>query len=176
MIGMKDIAPYLQRRLVWMTPAEQFRFYAGLMLGAIYKLGQENPFETDCSGVISWALFCMGYNIRLNAAAYLDRVFTHPVDGVLDYWDHVYAIFFRHGGVVAHVAPILGRGTLFDAVEVGQPAQHKAIGPVVAWYQRNGYEVYFREIDWGKVRAIADAETDVWDREADDLLKELFHA
>ncbi len=125
-----------------------------MMLGAQYELGRENLFATDCSGTICWPLFCMSFNVRMTAAELFAGVFTHhvPAADIRDYWDHTYAVFYQRAGVVSHVAPIVGRGVIFDAVERAQPAQLKALEPVAIWYIESGYSVFFREIEWMAAR------------------------
>ena len=176
MISLLALAPYLQRKLEASTDAERFRYFVFFMHGAQYVLGRENIFETDCSGAICWPLFLMGYNIRMTAAELFERVFIHhvPMAGTKDYWEHVYAVFYRQAGTISHIAPIVGRGVIFDAVNPEQPAQLKALEPVFNWYVSAGYEIFFREIDWAAARRIADSETQSWEARADEMLKELW--
>lgn len=176
MISLSGLAPYQQRKLEQTSPALRFRYFALMLLGAQYELGRENIFATDCSGTICWPLFCMGLNIRMTAAELFARVFVHhiPVAEIKDYWEHTYAVFYRRAGVIAHVAPIVGRGVIFDAVNKDQPAQLKALEPVLSWYISAGYDVFFRKIEWEAARQIAEAETHTWEGRADDMLKELW--
>jgi hypothetical protein len=176
MISLPALAPYIQRKLEQTLPEERFRYFCLMMLGAQYELGRENIFATDCSGTICWPLFCMGYNVRMTAAELFARVFTHhvPVADVKDYWEHTYAVFYQRSGVISHVAPIVGRGVIFDAVSRDQPAQLKHLEPVLKWYFAAGYQIFFREIEWMAVRQIAEAETNVWEGQADTMLKELW--
>jgi hypothetical protein len=175
MISLPALAPYLQQKLERSPRAQQFRYFCLMMLGAQYQLGRENLFQTDCSGTVCWPLFCMGFNVRLKAAELFERVFTHhvPVADIKDYWEHTYAVFYQRAGVISHVAPIVGRGVIFDAVDPAQPAQLKALEPVFSWYKEHGYSIYFREIDWLAARRIADSEAAHWEGQADEILKEL---
>ncbi len=178
MISLQALAAYQQKKLEQSSRAQQFRYFCLMMLGAGYELRRENIFATDCSGTICWPLFCMGFNLRLRAAELFARVFTHHVDlaYIRDYWDHVYAVFYERAGIVSHVAPIVGRGVIFDAVDPGQPAQLKALEPVYSWYRERGYSMYFREIEWMAARKIAEAGDQRWRAEADEMLRELLEA
>ncbi len=178
MISLTDLAPYQQKKLEQSSRAQQFRYFCLMMLGAQYELGRENIFATDCSGSVCWPLFCMGYNVRMTAAELFERVFTHhvPVADIKDYLEHTYAIFYQRAGVISHVAPIVGRGVIFDAVNQDQPAQLKALPPVMDWYLEHGYGLFFREIEWMAARQIAESETRSWEGRADEMLKELMEA
>jgi hypothetical protein len=175
MISLAALAPYQQQKLERSPRALQFRYFVLMMLGAQYELGRENLFQTDCSGTVCWPLFCMGFNVRMTAAELFERVFTHhvPVADIKDYWEHTFAVFYQRAGVISHVAPIVGRGVIFDAVNRDQPAQLKALEPVFNWYREHGYSMYFRGIDWLAARRIADSETARWEGQADAMLKEL---
>lgn len=175
MISLQALAPYLQQKLESSSRAQQFRYFCLLMLGAQYDLGRENLFSTDCSGTICWPLFCMGFNLRMTAAELFERVFTHhvAVANIKDYWDQTFAVFYQRAGVISHVAPIVGRGVIFDAVNRDQPAQLKALEPVLNWYIGAGYGVFFRAIDWLAARKIVESETRAWEGGADEMLLEL---
>jgi hypothetical protein len=174
-IDLARLAPHLQRKLHTATPPERFRLFALLLEGAAYEPGRENIFATDCSGTICWPLFCMGFNLRLTAAELFAQVFTHHVDlaYIKDFWEHCYAVFYERAGTVSHVAPIVGRGVILDAVDREQPVMLKAADPVLGWYRDHGYGFYFREIDWERARSLADHGPRHWEREADDMLLEL---
>jgi hypothetical protein len=178
MISLPALAPYLQRKLETSSPEIRFRYFCLMLEGAQYQMGRENLFQTDCSGTICWPLFCMGYNLRLTAAELFAQVFTHhvPVADVKDYWEHVFAVFYERAGVVSHVAPIVGRGVIFDAVDPARPAQLKALEPVYNWYREHGYSIYFREIEWLAVQKLARSGPRHFEREADEMLKELMEA
>ena len=178
MVSLSALAPYLQRKLEAAPREQVFRYFCLMLDGAQYQLGRENLFTTDCSGTICWPLFCMGFNVRLTAAELFAQVFTHHVDAALikDYWEHVYAVFYERAGVVSHVAPIVGRGVIFDAVDPAQPAQLKALEPVYNWYREHGYGIYFREIEWLAVQKLARSGPRHFEREADEMLLELLEA
>lgn len=175
MISLAKLAPYVDRKVRQMGQAQRFRYFVFFLHGAQYQLGSENLFQTDCSGTICWPLFCMGLNVRMTAQDLFTRLFTRhvPAGDLRDYWDHAYAVFYEHGGRVTHVTPVVGRHAIFDAVNVEQPAQVKALQPVMDWYVAAGYGIYFREIDWEAAERIAEEEAFSWDREADSMLKEL---
>ena len=175
MISLAALAPYLERKLVAFSPAERFRYFVLLLQGAEYRLGRENLLQTDCSGTICWPLFCMGIRVRMTAFQLFDRLFTQhvPIADLRDYWDHVYAVFYQKAGVISHVSPIVGRGVIFDAVEPAQPAQPKALQPVMNWYLGSGYNLFFRELDWLAAREAAASVEYSWKSEADEMLKEL---
>lgn len=175
MIQIARLAPHLERKLAAASLPERFRLFALLLEGASYEPGRENIFATDCSGTLAWPLFCMGYNIRLTAAQFYAEVFTHhvPIADIKDFGAHTYAVFYERAGVVSHVAPIVGRGVILDAVDHAQPVMLKAAEPVLNWYRAAGYSFYFREIDWAQARKLAGSGPRHWEREADEMLKEI---
>lgn len=177
MLSVKKIAPYLDNKIRQSNRALQFRLYLGLMQGARYKMRSENLYETDCSGTICFPLFCMGFNIRITAQELFDRMFrVHVSIGEIQhdfYWNKLLAVFYEKAGRVSHVAPIIGRDAIFDAVEESQPAQIKAMEPVLEWYIGNGYSFYVREVDWDAADSVAKDPSNGWDREADQILKDM---
>ena len=175
MIDLARLAPHLYRKLHAATLPERFRFFALLLEGAAYEPGRENIFATDCSGTLCWPLYCLGYNIRLTAAQFFAQVFTHhvPIADIKDFFGHTYAVFYERAGAISHVAPIVGRGVILDAVDREQPVMLKAAEPVLNWYNAASYSFYFREIDWTQARKLADSGPRHWEREADEMLKEI---
>ena len=175
MIDITRLAPHLERKLHAASLPQRFRFFALLMEGAAYEPGRENIFATDCSGTLCWPLFCLGYNLRLTAAELFAQVFTHHVDlaYVKEFYDHTYAIFYERAGAISHVAPVVGRCVILDAVDREQPVMLKAAEPVLGWYQDHGYSFYVREIDWDCAHKLADSGPRHWEREADEMLREL---
>ena len=175
MIDLARLAPHLERKLLAASLPQRFRLFALLLEGAAYEPGRENVFATDCSGTLAWPLYCMGYNIRLTAAEFFAQVFTHhvPIGDVKDFGEHCYAVFYERAGALSHVAPIVGRGVLLDAVSRDQPVMLKAAEPVLNWYHAAGYSFYFREIDWALARKFADSGPRHWEREADEMLLEI---
>ncbi len=142
----------------------QFIQYASKFAGAEYVLGSENIFQTDCSGLVCGPLMMMGYNIRTTANDLSNRVFTEPVGKNEPFYRSIQVVFFRELGIsrVTHVAPIVGRGVILDAVKESDPVMYKALAPVQSWYIRNGYEVFTRKISWPRVRKLSDADEASW--------------
>jgi hypothetical protein len=177
MLSLAALAPHLQEKLEHSPREQVFRHFCLMLLGAEYRMGRENLLSTDCSGTICWPLFCMGFNLRLTAAELFARVFVHHVDMALigDYWEHCFAIFYERAGLVSHVAPIVGRGVILDAVDPAQPVQLKALQPVYNWYREHGYGIHFRDLNWMAARKIADSEPSRFEAEADEMLKELWN-
>jgi len=178
MIDLARLLPYVRRKLVMASRPAAFRHFAMLLLGASYELGRENLFETDCSGTICWPLFCLGYRIRMTAEDLAGRLFIHHGDAeaVQDYYDRVLAVFYQRAGRVRHVAPIVGRGVVLDAVEPSQPVQLKALEPVVRWYTAHGYGIFIRQIEWRMVESISQDAEASWAQNTDEMLQELSDA
>ena len=80
-------------RLDKMTPPEVFRYWCLKLVDVLYVWGKENLSGVDCSGTVCFALWMMGYNIRLNAQGLYDEIFVLPVN---DYKDNqsVMAVFY----------------------------------------------------------------------------------
>lgn len=179
MIDLEKLLPYLRRKFVMAHRPVLFRHFCLMLLGASYELGRENLFETDCSGTICWPLFCLGYRIRMTAEDLAGRLFIHHVEDaetVQDYLNRVLAVFFQRAGRVTHVAPIVGRGVIIDAVEPAQPVQLKALEPVVRWYTAHGYGLFIRSIEWRMVESISQTEGAAFLSNADEMLLELADA
>lgn len=173
MIDLHKLADYEEQKLKMMSAAEIFRYFCMKMLSADYVMGKENIFETDCSGTICFPLFAMDLNIRCTAHYLYTHIFIHPAGDIRDYLNRVLAVFYGRSGNITHVSPIVGRGVILDAVEPDQPVQTKAAAPVIRWYEDHNYNVHLREIDWEAARLVARMEEHSWDREADEMLKEL---
>lgn len=173
MIDLSRLAEYEKRKISAATPAEKFRWFCLKLVEAKYQLGGENIFETDCSGTICWALYCMGINIRLTASGLFDRVFTR--DTSLLWWhDKVMAIFYRDAaGKISHVSPVVGRGVILDAVDPSIPVCLKDAETSMEWYTTHDYQTYLREIDWQSAYEIAASPVNGWQNEADEMLKAL---
>jgi len=151
------------------TKAERARYWALRLLGRPYVLGRENPETgTDCSGVLSFALWMLGYNVRMTAHAFAEKIFTRESDG--DYEPEcLRAVFFKKNGRYRHVSLQVGRGVIIDAWAEEFPVILKAVAPQIAYYEDSGYEVSWREIDWQKLKEVSDAGTEAWD--VDPMLK-----
>ncbi len=176
MISLQALALCQQRKLERSSRAQQFRYFCMMMLGAEYELGRENIFATDCSGTICWPLFCIDperLRLRLTAPELFDELFMGPAMDVSNYYDRVLAVFFQKGGRITHVSPIVGRRAILDAVNPDQPVQIKALDLVAAWYQREGYEVLYKELSWEAAYEVAARSADRWQQEADEVLRSL---
>ena len=175
MINLGKLARYEQEKLKRSTRAQQFRYFCYKLIDAQYILGRENLFATDCSGTICWPLFCMDpkrFNIRMRARDLFRHIFIHP-GYLVEWYSKVMAIFYEKGGVVSHVSPIVGRGVILDAWDPDEPVITKALDEVMDYYLASHYSVYIREIDWRQAEDWGRRDAFSWDREADQILKEL---
>lgn len=175
MINFGKLAHYEQEKLKRSTRAQQFRYFCLKLIDAHYVLGRENLFATDCSGTICWSLFCMDpkrFNIRMTAGDLFTRIFIHTGQ-LVDWYSKVLALFYEKGGVISHVSPIVGRGVILDAWDKTEPVILKSLGNVMDYYIEAHYSVYIRQIDWPMVEDWGRRDAFSWDREADQLLKEL---
>ena len=173
MIDLHKLADYEIQKLKIMGPAEIFRFFCVKLIEADYVMGKENIFQTDCSGSICFPLFCMGLNIRCTAHYLYSHIFTTEAGDFRQYLGRVLAVFYGQHGNITHVSPIIGRGAILDAVDPDQPVQIKALAPVMGWYEDHNYSIHVKEIDWEAARLVARQEEHSWEREADEMIKEL---
>lgn len=173
MIDLKRLAEYEQNKLQTMDAAEIFRFFCLKLLDADYVMGRENIFETDCSGTICFPLFCMGLNVRVTAGYLYHKMFLNEAGDWHDYLHRVMAVFYGKHGNVSHVSPIVGRGVILDAVNPEQPVSLKAMALVFTWYEKQDYTIHVKELDWAAARQVARMTEHSWEREADEILKEM---
>lgn len=151
---------YIGERIERMTSAQQWRFFCGMLNGTNYVGGKENLDESDCSGVVSFALVCMGYSIRATADAFYQKLFIH---NAAEHWDdpeRILAVFcalkgegdhygvHRPAGFVTHVAPVIGEGVVLHAhgtTRLNMPVTSKWLYD----YYKTTHRVEWREIDMG---------------------------
>ena len=151
------------------TEAEKARYWALRLLGRPYVLGRENPETgTDCSGVLSFALWMLRYNVRTTAHSFANKIFTCKTDGDFER-GYLKAVFFSKDGRYRHVSLQVGRGVVIDAWADGMPVTLKAVAPMIAYWENDGYEAVWRQIDWRKLKEVNDAGTEAWD--VDPVLK-----
>jgi len=152
-----------------MTPPDKHRTLQLMMINSIYRRGSENIIQTDCSGLLSFPLIVMGYNVRLTADGFYREIYIHDVLREEDFHHTILAVFFPKDGVASHVAPIVGRHTILDAWKEGQRTELKDLESTRRWYIDNGYGVKVRELDWDRV--ITHSEGKLSEKEIDDYLK-----
>ena len=145
------------------TEAEKARYWALRLVGRPYVLGSENPETgTDCSGVLSFALWMLRYNVRTTAHSFAQKIFTLETDGDFER-GHLKAVFFFKSGRFRHVSLQVGRGVVLDAWTESMPVMFKAVAPMCAYWENAGYMVVWRQIDWQKLKEVSDAGQDAWD-------------
>lgn len=175
MVNLGKLARYEREKLKRSTRAEQFRYFCVKLLNAQYVLGRENLFQTDCSGSICWPLFCIDpkrFNIRMTARDLFKNIYIHA-GYLVEWYAKALAIFYEKAGRIVHVSPIVGRGVILDAWDPDKPVILKALDPVMDYYIDNHYSVYIRELDWRLAEDWGRRREFSWDREADEILKEL---
>ena len=151
------------------TEAEKARYWALRLVGRPYVLGKENPeIGTDCSGVLSFALWMLHYNVRTTAHRFAELIFTRDVEGGYQA-ERLKAVFFAKAGQYRHVSLQIGRGVVLDAWTETMPVMFKAVAPMIAYWENDGYEIAWREINWNKLKEVSDAGTEAWD--VDPVLK-----
>lgn len=126
----------LETRLttVLKTPGERFRWLVSLLIETPYELGAENPFGTDCSGLVCWALMRMGFNLRMNAAGLYDRVFVDEYQGY-DRGVPQAAFFLTSREKVIHVAPFVGEGICANAGS--EQVEFRRYVGLCLWFRHN---------------------------------------
>lgn len=117
-----------------------------VLWGSTYGWGDEVIGSTDCSGSLFWALWLIGYRLRVTAQEFYDK-FTLPLyrngaPGDLAFW--------WEDGKIKHVAVFTDNGIVLNA---SPPAMHDVplAEEVAERSPRQQYEG--REIDWAKLNA-----------------------
>lgn len=95
--------------------AERFRMLCLQLTDLPYGWGEENPESVDCSGSVCYALYLMGYDIRVSADFLYREIFTKiPRD--YDSLDSIMAVFYIDSqGIAKHVTPVVGKYVVLDA-------------------------------------------------------------
>jgi len=151
----------IRSRLGSISPGEQFRFFCSWYNGIAYVGGRENYVNgCDCSGVVCGPLYLMGFDVRCTADDLYREIFVDEVD---DYEnrDEIIAAFYvtrtptEHFGTavpaghVTHVAPMIGRYVVMNAFD---PLQPMAASYVYRWYDRNGKDTVWRQLNWDALK------------------------
>ena len=161
----------IHARVGSMSKGEQFRFFCSWYGGIAYVGGKENyVYGSDCSGVVCGPLYLMGYDIRCTANDLFREIFTDEVDGYEDR-EQIMAAFYvtreptKHfgemvpAGHITHVAPMVGRYVVMNAFD---PIQPMAASYVYKWYDRNGKDTVWRQLNWEALEAHHKAGNLLW--------------
>jgi hypothetical protein len=179
MVEWAEYAAVMQSKVELLTPAEQYRFWCTNLVGAPYRWGEEGPLGTDCSGVISFALWMMDYDVRTTADEFLRKVFLEHAGGFDS--TEAQAYFYvttetrQHGpqivepGVAIHVAPVVGEGVVVNA---GEYVTLSTARWIEAWFaQHRQTEAILRNLSWPALREVSDSQQACWG--VDPILKDL---
>jgi cell wall-associated NlpC family hydrolase len=148
-------------RLDKMSEAEKFRYWCLKLVDVPYVWGAENLSGVDCSGTICFALWMLGYNIRLNAQGLYDQIYVKPTSDLANNQE-VMAVFYGKEKMT-HVTPVVGRYVILDAASVNEPTRLKTARGVRLWYEQRGYKTEWRQIDWAKVKELSRLDKSSWD-------------
>jgi len=163
MINFRTLGDMYMKKYMPMTDVQKHRALQLFLEGAKYRLGTENLFSTDCSGVLSWPLLCMGYDIRITADGFYKTLYIHDYDAGHTWRDETLAVFYLMNGKASHVSAVVGRNVLLDAWDEDHLAELKDMDTTVKWYRENGYEVKLRGLDWAAVKSSGRLSYDVDD-------------
>jgi cell wall-associated NlpC family hydrolase len=179
MIEWAEYAAVMQSKIETLSKPEQFRFWCTNLVGAPYRWGKEGPLGTDCSGIISFALWMMDYDVRTTADVLMREVFS----GEADRYDRkeAQAYFYvttearQHGsrivepGVAIHVAPVVGNGVVVNAGDFVTLSMARSIG---AWFEQHRQaRAELRTLDWPALRELSNSGRACWG--VDPILEEL---
>jgi len=98
-----------------MVERERMAYLARMLWGSTYGWGDEVVGSTDCSGSVFWALWLMGYPVRVTAHE-LYAKWTVPLDGepvagnLAFWWDDkkgrvVHVAIFTDNGIILNASP-----------------------------------------------------------------------
>lgn len=180
-IDWHEVGNALRMRVEMMTLGEQFRFWARMYAGVEYVGNRENFVRSsDCSGTVCGPLWMMGYNIRCHADALFRNIFTEEVTD-FDNREDIMAVFYATGearhhmdrevaaGYITHVAPVVGRYVLCNAVD---PIDLHTSKAVYESFTNRGYDVHWRRINMTKLKMHSDARDLAWG--VDPILERMF--
>lgn len=118
MINMKNLANILCAKIELMEPYDRYKFFLSQYYLAKYVLGKENFIETDCSGILSGALFMMGYNIRCTAQFFYDHIFLSIRETGIESTQFMVKFVTDHDRKeVFHLCPHIENGVYLDISE-----------------------------------------------------------
>jgi len=147
-VNQKFIA-LIRGHLKTMDQDARLAYLARLLWGSRYGWGNEVIGGTDCSGSVCWALWLMGFKIRV-AADYIEKKLTLSVEGLPKpgylafWWDNL-------GDKVSHVA-------IFSDTMMIMNAQNKFCDmPVGTQIQQFAGRAYaFKRLEWEVLKQIDD--------------------
>lgn len=115
MVNFKKLGTMLLEKFSKLESYDRYKFFLSQYYLAKYKLGKENFRLTDCSGILSGALFMMGYNIRCTAQFFHDHIFMEAVHAPFGHIMYM-ACFIRNSvnGEITHVLPHLENGVFLQ--------------------------------------------------------------
>lgn len=149
-----------------MPLSDRMAYLVRLLWGSKYTWGAEVIGNTDCSGSVTFALYLMGYNIRVTAHGLLHlicdeirRSDARPGD---------LAFFWREDGSrVKHVAVFSDNGVLMNAASEFEDVPYE-----VEVKFRAMQTPEFGRVNWSKARDISASDAHSWS--LDSKLKPLF--
>lgn len=122
-----------------------------------YEWGKETPKGADCSGVVSWALRCAGFQYRTTANVFAHRVFTLDLVNLSDFYSPftpsalvVYDLtkIAKVTGVAGmryvaiHIAPIIDNGLVVDADYLDDKIHVITVMDFIKEYYKAHYEIH----------------------------------
>lgn len=155
----------IRKHLKSFKPNQRFAYLVRLLWGSPYGWGKEIMGDVDCSGSLSWALYLLGYNIRMTADQFCNLA-SNPVEalpepGNLCFW------WFPDKRRVKHVTVFSDKMIVMDADEKFQDVP---ISIEIQTREKQPFE--FKGLDWNKLRVMSDTGEFAWGVDSD--LKPLF--
>ena len=166
------LAQAYAKKLEATTLPDRHRAYQLMLWNARYARGKENLLATDCSGLLSWPLICLGYRVRLTADGFYHNIYIFDASRLEYERDRILAAFYLKNGKARHTAPILGRGVILDAWDPQHMVELKDIVTTSAWYLRQGYDVKIRGLSWDEVYKHSGGQAS--EAEIDEFIRELY--
>jgi hypothetical protein len=116
MINFHPLVHLLKHKFEGLTPYERYKFFLSQYYLSRYDLGKENFLETDCSGILSGALYLAGFNIRCTAEYFFDHIYLEDCEPPFDFMHDVVCFVIRKKtDKVSHLLPHLENGVFLDA-------------------------------------------------------------
>lgn len=151
------ISKIFMERLGQMTQAQRYRAVGSFFVGSPYIWGAENPQGADCSGLISGALMGSGYNIRVTANDFLDKVFTK--ESFKYDSDEIQAVFYvtnkeydtpdgkRPKNIARHVVMLVGDGVVINANSYRNIIEYRTLDELDAIFEDEDCYSVIRTLD-----------------------------
>ncbi len=150
MINWQELTNMERLKYTGAPEGERFRMFCYKLVDLPYVWGGENGIlGSDCSGTICFALYMMGYDVRVAANFLFRNMFTKHVKKHDDLTKIMAVFYLNENGKATHVTPVVGSYVVLDAD--GTMLRLRTARAVSTQFKKQGYDVVWRELDHAKL-------------------------